>query len=127
LLLHSVLSRYEEIAEEAFGKLGRALVSSIIYVELFGTCCLLFILEVGGLPNPGQPGVSIHFATAGLGRWEDSPHESRKLVRMSALDKLLLWVGMTSLQGDNMFSLFGKALANSASQYMWIAAAIMIP
>jgi vesicular inhibitory amino acid transporter len=37
---------YEEIAEEAFGKLGRLIISSIIYVELFGTCCLLFILEV---------------------------------------------------------------------------------
>ena len=40
-------SRYEEIAEETFGKLGRLIISSIIYVELFGTCCLLFILEVG--------------------------------------------------------------------------------
>jgi hypothetical protein len=30
-------------------------------------------------------------------------------------------------QGDNMFSLFGQALAKSASQYMWIAAAVMIP
>ncbi len=39
---------YEDIAEESFGKLGRLLISSIIYVELFGTCCLLFILEVRG-------------------------------------------------------------------------------
>lgn len=39
---------YEEIAEETFGKLGRLLVSSIMYVELFGTCCLLYILEVSG-------------------------------------------------------------------------------
>lgn len=38
---------YEEIAEESFGKLGRLLVSTIIYIELFGTCALLFILEVG--------------------------------------------------------------------------------
>ena len=37
---------YEEIAEAAFGPFGRLLVSSIIYVELFGTCALLFILEV---------------------------------------------------------------------------------
>ncbi len=37
---------YEEIAEESFGKLGRLLISSIIYIELFGTCALLFILEV---------------------------------------------------------------------------------
>ncbi|GLC35800.1 hypothetical protein PLESTB_000495600 [Pleodorina starrii] len=36
---------YEEIAEAAFGKLGRLIISSIIYVELFGTCALLFILE----------------------------------------------------------------------------------
>lgn len=36
---------YEDIAEAAFGKLGRALVSAIIYIELFGTCCVLFILE----------------------------------------------------------------------------------
>lgn len=43
----STVVGYEEIAEEAFGKLGRLLVSSIIYVELIGTCCLLFILEVG--------------------------------------------------------------------------------
>ena len=38
---------YEEIAEEAFGSFGKALVSAIIYVELFGTCALLYILEVG--------------------------------------------------------------------------------
>ncbi|KAG1674281.1 hypothetical protein FOA52_013470 [Chlamydomonas sp. UWO 241] len=36
---------YEDIAEAAFGKIGRLLISSIIYTELFGTCCLLFILE----------------------------------------------------------------------------------
>lgn len=39
---------YEEIAEESFGKLGRAVISAIIYTELFGTCALLFILEVRG-------------------------------------------------------------------------------
>ncbi len=38
---------YEEIAEAAFGGIGRFLISTIIYVELFGTCALLFILEVG--------------------------------------------------------------------------------
>lgn len=38
---------YEDIAEAAFGKVGRLVISSIIYVELFGTCALLFILEVG--------------------------------------------------------------------------------
>ncbi|GFR41259.1 hypothetical protein Agub_g1934 [Astrephomene gubernaculifera] len=36
---------YEEIAEASFGKIGRLLISAIIYVELFGTCALLFILE----------------------------------------------------------------------------------
>lgn len=36
---------YEDIAEAAFGKLGRVVISSIIYIELFGTCALLFILE----------------------------------------------------------------------------------
>lgn len=40
------MCRYEAIAEETFGKIGRLIISSIIYVELFGTCCLLFILEV---------------------------------------------------------------------------------
>lgn len=42
------MCRYEAIAEETFGKIGRLIISSIIYVELFGTCCLLFILEVRG-------------------------------------------------------------------------------
>ncbi|KXZ56682.1 hypothetical protein GPECTOR_1g614 [Gonium pectorale] len=36
---------YEEIAEAAFGPIGRLIISTIIYVELFGTCALLFILE----------------------------------------------------------------------------------
>lgn len=36
---------YEEIAEAAFGQIGRAVISAIIYTELFGTCCVLFILE----------------------------------------------------------------------------------
>ncbi|MEW5303382.1 MAG: hypothetical protein WDW36_006081 [Sanguina aurantia] len=36
---------YEDIAEAAFGKIGKLVISSIIYVELFGTCALLFILE----------------------------------------------------------------------------------
>ena len=47
--------RYEEIAEETFGKLGRLIISSIIYVELFGTCCLLFILEVGIAARKAHP------------------------------------------------------------------------
>ena len=46
---------YEEIAEETFGRWGRLLISTIIYVELFGTCCLLFILEVrSGKGRAGQ-------------------------------------------------------------------------
>jgi len=36
---------YEEIAEAAFGRMGKAIISAIIYTELFGTCCVLFILE----------------------------------------------------------------------------------
>ncbi|PNH00569.1 Vacuolar amino acid transporter 1, partial [Tetrabaena socialis] len=36
---------YEDIAEAAFGPIGRVIISAIIYVELFGTCALLFILE----------------------------------------------------------------------------------
>jgi hypothetical protein len=50
--------RYEEIAEETFGRVGRIIISSIIYVELFGTCCLLFILEVRlrfSVPEPPAP------------------------------------------------------------------------
>lgn len=52
---------YEEIAEETFGAIGRAIISSIIYVELFGTCCCMFILEGGSsfrttpLPPPAPP------------------------------------------------------------------------
>lgn len=32
-----------------------------------------------------------------------------------------------TLQGDNMFSLFGTKLLSSASHYMFLAAALMIP
>lgn len=41
-----VLVGYEDIGAEAFGALGRAIVSSTMYIELLGTCALLFILEV---------------------------------------------------------------------------------
>ncbi len=51
--------RYEEIAEETFGKMGRLIISSIIYVELFGTCCLLFILEVSFGARLERPCVNI--------------------------------------------------------------------
>lgn len=37
---------YEEIAEAAFGSVGRLIISNTVYTELFGTCALLFILEV---------------------------------------------------------------------------------
>lgn len=53
---------YEDIAEATFGKWGRVLVSGIIYVELFGTCALLFILEVG----PGGMVGMLGHAGAGL-------------------------------------------------------------
>ncbi|EIE22996.1 hypothetical protein COCSUDRAFT_15642, partial [Coccomyxa subellipsoidea C-169] len=36
---------YEDIGGAAFGALGRTIVSSVMYVELLGTCALLFILE----------------------------------------------------------------------------------
>ena len=39
---------YEDIGEAAFGALGRSIVSGVMYVELMGTCALLFILEVRG-------------------------------------------------------------------------------
>eukprot|EP00798_Chlamydomonas_sp_ICE-L_P003467 gene3467-13527_t len=35
---------YEDIGEEAFGKIGRFIVSSMIYVELGGCCAMMFIL-----------------------------------------------------------------------------------
>lgn len=37
---------YEDIGAAAFGALGRTIVSSVMYIELLGTCALLFILEV---------------------------------------------------------------------------------
>lgn len=37
---------YEDIGAEAFGGLGRAIVGTAMYIELLGTCALLFILEV---------------------------------------------------------------------------------
>ncbi|CAL8465508.1 g5044 [Coccomyxa elongata] len=36
---------YEDIGAAAFGALGRTIVSSVMYIELLGTCALLFILE----------------------------------------------------------------------------------
>ncbi len=40
---------YEDIGGAAFGAIGRTIVSSVMYVELLGTCALLFILEVRSL------------------------------------------------------------------------------
>lgn len=37
---------YEDIGGAAFGALGRTIVSCVMYIELLGTCALLFILEV---------------------------------------------------------------------------------
>ena len=42
---------YEDIGAEAFGGLGRAIVSTSMYIELLGTCALLFILEVTPAPS----------------------------------------------------------------------------
>eukprot|EP00873_Tetraselmis_striata_P016271 jgi/Tetstr1/436535/TSEL_025360.t1 len=42
---------YEDIAEAALGKFGRAIVSGMVYVELSGTCALLFILQGDNLMN----------------------------------------------------------------------------
>ena len=43
----TALVGYEDIGAEAFGGLGRAVVATSMYIELMGTCALLFILEVG--------------------------------------------------------------------------------
>jgi vesicular inhibitory amino acid transporter len=40
--LHDV--GYEDVAEAAYGKAGRAIVSTTIYIELYGICALLFII-----------------------------------------------------------------------------------
>eukprot|EP00955_Chlamydomonas_euryale_P092427 364706-Chlamydomonas_euryale.AAC.2 len=65
---------YEDIAEAAFGGLGKLLISSIIYVELFGTCSLLFILEgdnlfqlLGNSVLAVRPGWALR--VAGLPSW----------------------------------------------------------
>ena len=42
----TALVGYEDIGAEAFGGLGRAVVATSMYIELMGTCALLFILEV---------------------------------------------------------------------------------
>ena len=34
---------YEDVAEAAFGKLGRAVIQTTMYTELLGICSLLFI------------------------------------------------------------------------------------
>mmetsp|Transcript_4672 Transcript_4672/g.16743 ORF Transcript_4672/g.16743 Transcript_4672/m.16743 type:complete len:541 (-) Transcript_4672:1403-3025(-) len=40
-----LLQSYEDIGELAFGKVGRAFISAVLYIELLGTCGLFFILE----------------------------------------------------------------------------------
>jgi vesicular inhibitory amino acid transporter len=95
---------YEEIAEAAFGKAGRAVISAIIYTELFGTCCLLFILQQVR-------------ATAAV-----------SVMLVHCYTALLLTAPAASLDTqDNMFNLFGSKLGLSPPQFMAIAAAIMIP
>jgi solute carrier family 32 (vesicular inhibitory amino acid transporter) len=66
--------RYEEVAEAAFGKFGRYLISMMMYTELIGTCSLLFILEsdnVWNLVNPAamQSSIAANFTGfwSGLG------------------------------------------------------------
>jgi hypothetical protein len=38
---------YEAVAAAAFGKLGLAAVSGVMYAELLGICCVYVVLEVG--------------------------------------------------------------------------------
>jgi len=65
---------YEEIAEAAFGRLGRAIISAIIYTELFGTCCVLFILEQvrKGILRDGRAEASSH-GKPFIGLYKKSP------------------------------------------------------
>jgi hypothetical protein len=37
---------YEAVAGAAFGRLGRLLVSGVMYAELLGICCVYIVLEV---------------------------------------------------------------------------------
>jgi hypothetical protein len=37
---------YEAVAGRAFGRLGLAVVSGIMYAELLGICCVYVVLEV---------------------------------------------------------------------------------
>lgn len=48
-LTDGTLETYEDIAEVAFGKKGRELISLILYTELLGTCALFLILQKGAL------------------------------------------------------------------------------
>ena len=52
--IRTALVGYEDIGAEAFGGLGRAVVATSMYIELMGTCALLFILEVGRHPQQSQ-------------------------------------------------------------------------
>ena len=49
LFRHSHGCRYEDIAEASFGKLGRELMTTVLYTELVGTCALFLILQKGVL------------------------------------------------------------------------------
>lgn len=66
--------RYEEVAEAAFGKLGRQMVSLMMYTELVGTCSLFFILESDNMwnllsPAAAQSSIAANFSGiwSGLG------------------------------------------------------------
>lgn len=62
--------RYEEVAEAAFGELGRQLVSVMMYIELIGTCSLFFILESDNVWNLLSPAaVQSNIAASFSGMW----------------------------------------------------------
>jgi hypothetical protein len=44
----AAVAGYEAVAGAAFGRLGRLLVSGVMYAELLGICCVYIVLEVRG-------------------------------------------------------------------------------
>jgi vesicular inhibitory amino acid transporter len=67
----SHMIRYEDVALEAFGLIGKRLVATIMYTELLGTCALLLILESDNLWNLVGPRLLEGTAPAlgGLTQW----------------------------------------------------------
>jgi solute carrier family 32 (vesicular inhibitory amino acid transporter) len=70
-LPRSQMIRYEDVAFEAFGIVGKRVVATIMYTELLGTCALLLILESDNLWNLLGPGLMAGTAPAlgGLTQW----------------------------------------------------------